>query len=138
MSIKSAIPYLILSGRAREAIALYERALGARVENVQRFGDVDQSCPVAKKDLIMHAELRIGQAVVMLSDGPGEGPVPAGGAVSVALEWTDARAMREGFDALAAGGKVIQPLIAAHWGAMFGVVHDANGVSWMFTGPLAH
>lgn len=131
MSIKSATPYLILNGHAERAMALYQRALGAVVTTKQRFGEVDQSCPEARKDLIMHAELRVGQALLMLSDGPGEGALPSGGAVSVALDWEDAAAMRRGFDLLASTGRVIEPIFDAPWGALFGVVVDEFGVSWM-------
>jgi PhnB protein len=133
MSIKSATPYLLLNGRAREAIALYAQALGAKVANLQRFGDVQDSCPEAQKDFVMHAELRLDQAVLLLSDGPGPAEPPGPGAVSVALDLDDVEASRRSFDALARSGKVVQPLIDAHWGALFGVVQDAFGVHWMFS-----
>ncbi len=58
MTIKAATPYFILNGRAEKAIAFYQRALGAKLEMVQRFGDVDQSCPAAMKSRVMHAMLR--------------------------------------------------------------------------------
>lgn len=133
MSIKSATPYLILNGRAREAIALYEEALGAKVANLQRFGDVHDSCPEAQRDFVMHAELRFDEAVLLLSDGPGHGTPLASGVVSVALDLDDVEASRRSFDVLARSGKVIQPLIDAPWGALFGVAQDAFGVHWMFS-----
>src|SRR5262245_9749169 len=108
MTIKTAVPYLILNGRAQQAIGLYKEALGAQVQSQMRFGDVDQSCPAAKRDLIMHAELRFGETVIMLSDGPGEGPVPTSSAVQVALGLDDATQLRRVFDALSAGGTVIE------------------------------
>ncbi len=40
------------------------------------------------KHRVMHAMLRIGEAVVMLSDGPGDAPAESG-KVSVALDLTD-------------------------------------------------
>lgn len=132
MSIQSATPYLILNGRARRAIELYAQALDARVEGVQRFGDVDQSCPTARRDLIMHAALRVGNALLMLSDGPDEGPPrPGPNNVSVALDFDDASELRRRFDALAATGKPIMPVFDAPWGAVFGVVEDELGISWM-------
>lgn len=79
MTIRTATPYLILNGRATQAFALYKAELGAEVTSSQRFGDVQESCPQAQRDLIMHAELRLGDAVLMLSDGPGEGPAPGPG-----------------------------------------------------------
>ena len=37
MTIKSATPYLILNGKAEQAIAFYQSALGAKLEALQRF-----------------------------------------------------------------------------------------------------
>ena len=135
MSIQAATPYLILGGKARAAIALYERAFGATTKNVQRFGDMDGSCLEAKKELVMHAELSLDGATIMLSDGAEEGAAsaPAGDSrVSVALAADDEAKARRSFEALAEGGTVVQPLFAAPWGGLFGVVHDSFGVSWMF------
>ncbi|MGH9160453.1 MAG: VOC family protein [Vicinamibacteraceae bacterium] len=132
MSIQSATPYFILNGKVEHAIALYQRALGARVETLQRFGDVDRSCPDAQKQRVMHAVLRVGNATLMMSDGPGEGPLPDGGSVNVALDLTSPEDTRRAFDQLAASGTVIEPIFDAPWGALFGVVRDEMGIQWMF------
>jgi PhnB protein len=131
MSIQAATPYFILNGRVEQAIVLYERALGARTEALQRFGDMPGSCPDAMKNRVMHAELRVGSALLMMSDGPEDKPGTDGGSVSVALAFDDPAELRRGFDALASSGKVIQPLIDAPWGGLFGVVRDEFGIHWM-------
>lgn len=133
MTIRTATPYLILYGQAERAIALYRRAFDAQVTALQRFGDVDQSCPEAQRNAVMHAELRLGEALVMLSDGPGDVPGPGGGRVSVALQLDDEAQARRAFDVLASQGTVVEPLFDAPWGDLFGVVHDELGVSWMFS-----
>jgi PhnB protein len=132
MTIQAATPYLILHGRADKAIEFYRGALGATVETVLRFGDVDGSCPVAKRQLVMHAVLRVGKALVMLSDGGGEGELPRGGAVHVALDLDDAAETRRIFAALASTGTVIERIIDAPWGGLFGALVDQFGVPWMF------
>jgi PhnB protein len=138
MTIKAATPYLILNGRAEQAIAFYQRALGAKLETVQRFGDVDQSCPVAMKNRVMHAALRVGDALLMMSDGgPNEGALPRNGSVNVALDFDDPDQARRCFDALAANGQVVQPLIDAPWGGMFGALGDEFGINWMFNSATA-
>ena len=40
MPIKQLNPYLNFNGTADQAIKLYERALGAKTEHIQRFGDM--------------------------------------------------------------------------------------------------
>ena len=132
MTIKAATPYFLLNGRTEQAIALYQRALGAKLEALQRFGDVDQSCPAAMKSRVMHAMLRVGDAPLMLSDGPNEEAPPLSGSVSVALAFDDPDQARRCFDALATNGKVIQPLFDAPWGDLFGVLCDEFGINWMF------
>ncbi|WP_257461546.1 VOC family protein [Archangium lipolyticum] len=132
MTIKSATPYFILNGKAEQAIAFYQRALGAKTEALQRFGDVDQSCPVAMKSRVMHAALRVGDALLMMSDGSDEEAPPRSGNVSIALQFDDPDQARQCFDALATNGKAIQPLIDAPWGELFGVVSDQFGINWMF------
>lgn len=130
MTIKAATPYLILHGKADEAIEFYRTTLGARPEALLRFGDVDDSCPAAMRQRVMHCALRIGGALVMLSDGPGEGALPPTGIVSVALDIDDADELRRVFEALSASGKVIEKVIQASWG-LFAALHDRFGVSWM-------
>ena len=132
MTIQAANPYLILNGKADEAIEFYRSALRATPEALVRFGDVDGSCPVARKNLVMHCALRVGSALVMLSDGPGEGPLPPSGIVSVALDLDDADELRRIFDALSASGTVVEGIIDAPWGALFAALRDRYGVSWMF------
>lgn len=131
--INSATPYLILNGKAHEAIELYRTALGANVEVIQRFGDMPGSCPDALKNKVMHAALRVGKALIMLSDGgPEGGPTGPGGSVSVALDLDDEAELKRIVAALSVSGKVVQPVIDAPWGALFGAVNDAYGISWMF------
>ena len=132
MSVRNATPYLLFNGHAREAIALYEAALGAQIESISRFGDVDQSCPEARRDLVMHAALRVDGALLMLSDGPFDQPLPPTGIVSIALDLDDVAQAHRIFDALAEGGQAIQPLFPAPWGALFGALNDRFGVNWMF------
>jgi PhnB protein len=132
MTIKAATPYFILHGKADEAIEFYRTALGATPEALIRFGDMDQSCPVAQRKRVMHAALRVGQALLMLSDGSDEGEIPKGGPVSVALDLDDAVELKRTFDALAGSGTVIQPIMDAPWGGLFGVVTDRYGIAWMF------
>jgi PhnB protein len=133
MTIQAATPYLILNGKAAQAIEFYQQALKASTEAVMRFGDMDESCPEAQRNLVMHASLRVGKALLMLSDGgPNGGPAGPGGAVHVALDLDDADELRRVFDALSVGGKVVQPIIDAPWGAYFGAVDDRFGIAWMF------
>jgi PhnB protein len=133
MSIRKITPYLNYPGTASKAIKLYESALGAKVENVSRFGDIPgQNTPPELKDRVMHALLQIGEATVMISDTMPDHPYTPGTNIHVALDFTDAADMGRRFEALSAGGKVTMPLQDTFWGAKFGMLVDAHGVNWMF------
>jgi PhnB protein len=135
MAIKQINPYLNFNGDAAQAVKLYESALGAKVENLSRFGDMPGAeAPPATKDRVLHALLRLGDGgVIMLSDiQPGMAHSP-GTNQYVCLEFDDTADMAQKFDALAAGGKVSMPLHDTFWGARFGMLVDAYGVQWMFS-----
>lgn len=134
MAVASLNPYINLNGNAEKAIKLYENALGAKVEHLMRMGDVpsNDACSSEDKNRVMHAALRIGPSVLMVSDGHPGGAAVTETKVSIALHFEDAAEATTTFDALAAGGKVTQPLVDTFWGAKFGMLTDAFGVHWMF------
>lgn len=132
MTIKNATPYLILKGKAAEAIPFYEKALGAKTLEISRFGEMDQSCPDSLKDWVMHAALQVGEAMVMLSDGSPKDQPSAGGTVNVALQIDSAAQAHAIFDGLSQGGTIVERLTDAPWGALFGALQDRYGINWMF------
>lgn len=80
----------------------------------------------------MHAVLRIGEGVIMISDSQPGVPVTSGNNVQVTLDFDDAAEMARRFDALSAGGRIVMPLQDTFWGARFGMLQDSLGISWMF------
>ena len=118
----SITPYLICDGAA-QAIAFYAKAFGA-VETL-RLGS-----PGGK---IGHAEVRIGNSIVMLADEHPEmgalGPRTIGGSpVSILLyvEDVDAVVAR----AIAAGGKAQRPVADQFYGDRAGSLEDPFGHTW--------
>lgn len=134
MSIEQINPYLNFNGTAGQAIALYERALGARVESMMRYADAPKEMKLAPEHegRVMHAQLRIGKGVVMVSDMMSDERVAAEGNVQVLLDFDDPTDLTQKYEALAAGGKATLPPHDAFWGAKFGMLTDAYGVCWLF------
>jgi PhnB protein len=135
MAIKQLNPYLNFDGTAEKAIKLYETALGAKTESLQRFGDVPGGSP-ENKNRVMHALLRLGPGVLMISDTQPGTPLNQGNQIHVTLDFDDLDEMARRFEALSAGGKVTMPLQDTFWGARFGMLIDAHGINWMFNGNL--
>ena len=137
MSIKQLNPYLNFNGTAAKAIQLYESALGGKTEGLMRFGDVPGMTVASEHQTrVMHALLRIGEGVIMISDTQPGMPVATEGNVHVCLDFDDVADMTTKFEALAVNGKVTLPLHDTFWGAKFGMLTDAFGVRWMFNSQI--
>jgi len=137
MSIKQLNPYLSFNGTAAKAIQLYESALGGKTEGLMRFGDVPgMNVAPEHQNRVMHARLRIGEGVIMISDTQPGMPVALEGNVHVCLDFDDVADMTKRFEALAVNGKVTLPPHDTFWGARFGMLTDAFGVRWMFNSQI--
>ena len=136
MAITSITPYLLFNGNADAALELYQKALGAKVEGLMRWGDHEQSCGEADKTKIMHALLLMGETRLMLSDSPGDHPTAPGANVQVAVNVDDVDQLQQIFTALSDGGQVEMQPHDAFWGDRFAALVDRFGVHWMLTSPL--
>ena len=106
-------PYLNIKGAA-QAIEFYKKAFGAE-EKVRMPGP---------GGAVMHAELRIGDSMLMLSEAMWDPPSQASLFVYVAD--VDAAFAR----ATAAGCTVGMPLSDQFWGDRFGKLVDPFGIRW--------
>lgn len=128
-------PYLFFRGRCEEAIEHYMSALGAEVMMLMRFKDNPDKpgpdkVPAELDDRIMHAALRIGGTVVMMSDGMRTGPLDFQ-CMSLSISVPSDAEVDRLFEALGVDGKVEMPLGPTFFASRFGAVADKFGVSWM-------
>lgn len=134
-------PYLFFDGRCEEAIDFYKKALGAQVEVMMRFKEAPpadnkpgEGCagPMPDGNKVMHASFKVGDAIIMASDGMCMGK-PEFKGVSLALTVKNDAEAEQKFKALSDGGIVQQPLIKTFFSSSFGMVADKFGVGWMIT-----
>lgn len=127
-------PYLFFDGRCEEAVEFYRTALGAQVTMLMRFKDSPEPCdagmPPGTDDKIMHASFRIGDDLLMASDGECTGQ-PSFQGFSLSLSVQDEAEAERVFTALAVDGQVRMPLTKTFFAPRFGMVADRFGVSWM-------
>ena len=116
-------PSLVVTGAAK-TIEFYKKAFGA--EEISRFAGPDGS--------IMHAEVKIGDSVIMLGEempghGGGKSPKTLGGTPSSFFIYRDNvdAAWKRAVDA---GAKVTMPLADQFWGDRGGCVEDPSGHQW--------
>jgi PhnB protein len=121
----TATPYLTVKNAAA-AIEFYKHAFGA--EEIRRL--------VATDGKMMHAEIRIGDSIVMLSDEfPSHGalsPETLGGSamfVVLSLNDVDTRIQQ----AVAAGATVLRPVANQFSGDRSGTIQDPFGHRWTLT-----
>ena len=117
-------PYLVQED-ADAAIAFYKEAFGA--EEIYRMPSPDGR--------LMHAEIRIGDSIIMLSSefpemgGTARSPKSAGchtGSLLILTEDADAAFKR----AIDAGATSVMPLENMFWGDRYGKVKDPFGHEW--------
>jgi PhnB protein len=115
-------PYLTVNDGAR-AIDFYKRAFGAQ----------EKSRMDGPQGKIGHAELKIGDSIIMLADEfPGAGcrsPQSVGGTtVNIFLYVNDVDSVYD--QAVKAGAKAEMPVADQFWGDRYGKVTDPFGHSW--------
>jgi len=115
-------PYLVIEGAA-QAIDFYKRAFGA--QEIARMPGPDGS--------VMHAEIRIGNSVIMLGEANPQrnalGPKALKGSpVSIMLYVEDSAAVAA--QAEKAGAKITMPVADMFWGDRYGTLEDPFGHKW--------
>ena len=132
-------PYLFFEGRAEEALEFYRKALDAKVGMLMRYKDSPEApppgmVPPGSENKVMHADFRIKDAQIMISDGSVSGK-PSFSGFSLSISVDNENEARRYFDALAEGGNVTMPLSKTFWSPLFGMVTDKFGVGWMIGIP---
>lgn len=128
-------PYLFFNGNCEEAVKFYEKALGAQIQFMMRFKESPDApppgtVPPGYEEKIMHVSFRIGDSVIMASDGCSDEKANFQGfSLSIAVP-TEADADRV-FAALSQGGQVRMPLTKTFWSPRFGMLEDRYGMGWM-------
>jgi PhnB protein len=121
--------YLMFKGDCREAMNFYQSVFGGDV-NIMTYGDMDGSCPEAKKNQVMHGQLMGGDAELMAADDP-ENIAEGNSRIQLALSGANKEKLTDMFNALSAGGQVQVPLAKQAWGDEFGMFSDKYGIKWM-------
>lgn len=128
-------PYLFFEGRADEALGFYAQAFGIQPNAVMRYRDAPDPpppgmLPPGSEGKVMHADFKVGNTLIMLSDGMCSGK-PRFDGFSLALACDNEADARRRFDALVDGGEVTMPLGKTFWSPCFGMLKDRFGVGWM-------
>lgn len=128
-------PYIFFNGHCEEAVEFYKKAVGAEVMMMMRYKESPEPPPPGMvppgfENKIMHTSFRVGETVVMASDGCStDKPSFESFRLSISVSTVDE--VDRIFNALAAGGQIHMPVNKTFWSPRFGMVADKFGLGWM-------
>lgn len=126
--------YLFFDGRCEEALEFYRTAIGAKDVNIMRYKDSPEQqpgmVPPGAENKVMHSSFRVGDTLVMASDGHCKGQ-PKFEGFSLVVNVASTGEAERVFGALGNGGKVTMPLTKTFFSPLFGMLQDRFGVNWM-------
>jgi PhnB protein len=125
--------YLNFPGNCREALAFYEKHLGAKTLVISTFDQMPGSdnLPLGlEKNGVMHARFTVGDSLVMASDGPAGRVEPMRSAYICISVDSNEEAERI-YAALTEGGEVFMPMAEMFFAHRFGQFRDKYGINWM-------
>jgi PhnB protein len=97
-------------------LAFYEQAFNAKVEDKDTSQNGDcYKVPESNKNLVMHAQFKLDDEVIMLCDMPPETPAKVGDNIAIMTEFANATAATAIFDALKADGEVHMEMSETFW-----------------------
>ncbi len=131
-------PSFNLNGRCEEAIRLYEKAFGAKVQFMLRYAEAvrrDFAAPLTEeqKKLIYHAEMLIGGQRIFFSDII-EFDLAKGNSLFLAITFDDAASVKQAYEVLKEGGMILIPMKSTTYSSCFVSLVDKFGFRWaLFT-----
>lgn len=126
--------YLFFDGRCEEALDFYRTAIGAKDVNIMRYKDSPEQhpgmTPPGAESKVMHSSFRVGDTLVMASDGHCKSQ-PRFEGFSLVINADSISEAERVFGALSNQGNADMPLTKTFFSPAFGMLHDKFGVSWM-------
>ena len=124
------LPSIHFNGNCNEAITFYKEALGATVKEIHYAKDAPADAEMGElpQNFVMHSEIELFGITCALTDGA-KTPITSEHHCFTLLLDTDEE-VKNVWDKLSDGGKVIDPLEPQFWATLSGYVQDKFGVNW--------
>lgn len=127
-------PYLHFDGNCRDAMGFYKSLFGGEL-NLMPISESPQKQDFANElqNEIMHSSLVNGDFMIMASDMCGMGKLIQGNSVQLNLNCSSSEEIKDLYEKLSDGGKILNELREEFWGSTFAMVIDRFGVRWMLS-----
>ena len=122
--------YVNFAGTCKEAFAFYEKHLGGKTLMMMTFDQMPdpKNAPPGMEKNVLHAQMTIGDTVLMASDGPKVEPMRSA-YLSLAVD-SNEEAERI-YKALSDGGEVFMAMAETFFAHRFAQFRDKFGINWM-------
>jgi PhnB protein len=129
-------PYLFFDTNCAEAMRFYEETLRGKLDLMpfSSMPDFDKHFPPEMADRVLHANLVVGDQVIMASDNGACTAYEGMKGFSVTLTYPEVAEAERVFNAFAEGGEVTMPFAETFWVERFGMVKDRFGTPWSING----
>ena len=130
-------PILIFTGQANQAIKLYEKAFSADVKLKMLYSDADESDLQYKdeeKDLVYHAQIKIGEQILMICDDSVAAPQSVEAKPSflmdLVVEFDSDDELKAAYEVLSDGATITEPLCSQTYCSLTCALVDKFGGRW--------
>jgi len=130
-------PFLPFYGQCANAIALYEKAFGAKVIELLRYSDANPKDRdkegIAESDtdknLVYHAQIKIGNQRIRMWDAAGDGS-PKEPSMSILVTFETADAVKAAHEIMSEGATIVDPMCSTTYSSCCVSLIDKFGVHW--------
>jgi PhnB protein len=125
----------MFGGNCAEALNVYANAFGAKITEMQKYGDMPPNpnfpVPEEQKNQVLHARLAWEGSELMCADATQRSDSGKNMYISVTVK--DAGLVQRAWDVLKEGGEIYMDLAPTFFAAAHGSLRDKFGINWMFT-----
>ena len=126
--------FVTFNGNCKEAVEYYAEIFGQDVPKLMTFGDAPASegyeISEEDKNRVCYTELKIGNNCVMFSDSDSLMEYNPGNNITLSIGSDSEEEIRNLYNKLKEGGKVIMELQETFWSKLYGMVQDKYGIMW--------
>ena len=126
-------PFLHFRGQCAHAIALYEKAFGAKVTKLLRYSDAKPKDWVpasdTDKNLVYHAQIKIGSQRICLADAAGDGSLKEP-SMSILVTFETADAVKASYEIMSEGAMIVDPRCRTTYSSCCVSLIDKFGIHW--------
>lgn len=127
--------YLMFNRNCKKAIETYEKAFGAKIIEMQKYGDMppNPNFPISEEDkeLVLHAKLVIDGMEIMCADG--SSTIEGSNNMYISITTKDSGLIERAWDVLTQDGKIYMELQSSFFAILHGSLQDKYNINWMFT-----